>query len=56
MQVEIDARLSDAIAIALRVGAPIYVEKAVLDKAGIQPDQETGKYIIMRVEESMKWG
>ncbi len=45
MRMEIDARPSDAIAIALRVGAPIYVEKAVLDKAGIQPDHETYEYI-----------
>ena len=35
MQVEIDARPSDAIAVALRAGAPIYVRRAVLDKAGI---------------------
>lgn len=49
-QMEIDARPSDAIAIALRVRAPIYVEKSVLDKAGIQPEQETDKYTIMRVE------
>jgi len=33
-QMEVDARPSDAIAIALRVRAPIFVEKAVLDKAG----------------------
>jgi len=46
-QMEIDARPSDAIAIALRVGAPIYVEKAVLDKAGIQPGYETDKYFIL---------
>lgn len=50
VQMEIDARPSDAIAIALRVRAPIYVEKSVLDKAGIQPEQETDKYTIMRVE------
>lgn len=50
IQMEIDARPSDAIAIALRVGAPIYVEPAVLDKAGIQPSDETGKYTIMHVE------
>ena len=50
MQIEIDARPSDAIAIALRVRAPIYVEKAVLDKVGIQPDRETDKFTIMRVE------
>jgi len=46
MRMEIDARPSDAIAIALRVRAPIYVEKAVLDKAGIQPGHETDKYTI----------
>lgn len=50
MQMEIDARPSDAIAIALRVGAPIYVEKAVLEKVGIQPDQKTDKYTIRHVE------
>lgn len=50
VQMEIDARPSDAIAIALRVRAPIYVEKSVLDKAGIKPEQETDKYTIMRVE------
>jgi hypothetical protein len=30
---QIDARPSDAVALALRVGAPLYVEKAVLDRA-----------------------
>ena len=49
-KMEIDARPSDAIAVALRVGAPIYVEKAVLDKAGIRPDRRTDKYTIMHVE------
>ena len=49
-QMEIDARPSDAIAIALRAGAPVYVEKAVLDKAGIQLDHETDKYTIMHIE------
>lgn len=34
-QMQIDARPSDAIAIALRAKAPIYVEKWVLDEAGI---------------------
>ena len=50
-QVEIDSRPSDAIAIALRVKMPIYVEEAVLDKAGIQLDQEEDRPIIMRMEE-----
>jgi bifunctional DNase/RNase len=38
--VEIDARPSDAIALAVRAGAPIYVEAAVLERAGVRPDQE----------------
>ncbi len=46
-QMEIDARPSDAIAIALRVRAPIYVKKSVLDKAGIQPSDDTEKYTVM---------
>lgn len=50
VQMEIDARPSDAIAIALRVRAPIYVGKSVLDKAGIQFDHEAGKYTMMNVE------
>ena len=47
MQVEVDSRPSDAIAIAVRVRAPIYVEEAVLDKAGIQFDHEIDQHIIM---------
>lgn len=49
-RLEIDARPSDAIAIALRVGAPIYAEKSVLDEAGVIPDRETGKATVMRVK------
>jgi hypothetical protein len=33
--VEIDSRPSDAIALAVRVGAPVYAEEAVLDEAGV---------------------
>lgn len=33
---EIDSRPSDAIALAVRVNAPIFVEEAVLDKAGVR--------------------
>ena len=43
-QMEIDARPSDAIAIALRVRAPIYVTRAVLEKAGVLPELETAEY------------
>lgn len=43
MQVEVDSRPSDALALAVRVGVPIYAEEPVLDKAGIVLDEETGK-------------
>jgi len=39
--VEIDARPSDAIAIALRFCAPIYVEEAVMNTAGVIIPQDT---------------
>ena len=42
-EVEVDSRPSDALALAVRVGVPIYTEEAVLDKAGIFLDKETGK-------------
>mgnify|MGYP001162154146 FL=1 len=40
---EVDCRPSDAIAIAVRSGVPIFVEDGVLEKAGIVIDPETGK-------------
>ena len=43
---EVDCRPSDAIALAVRVDAPIYAEDDVLDKAGVAIDEETGKPII----------
>jgi hypothetical protein len=42
-EVEIDSRTSDAVAIALRFGCPIFITEEILDKAGItisQSDQE----------------
>lgn len=42
-QVEVDSRPSDALALAVRAGAPIYAEEAVLDKAGITLEEETGE-------------
>ena len=42
-QMELDSRPSDALALAVRVEAPIYAEEIVLDKAGIVLDKETGK-------------
>ena len=34
-KLEIDSRPSDALALAVRVGAPVFVEGAILDQAGI---------------------
>ncbi len=42
---DIDSRPSDAIAIAVRVQAPIFAEEGVMEKAGIVFDEETGKPI-----------
>jgi bifunctional DNase/RNase len=42
---EVDSRPSDALALAVRVRVPIFAEEAVLDKAGILLDRETGKPI-----------
>ena len=37
---EVDSRPSDAIALAVRVEAPIYAEDSVLDRAGVVLDEE----------------
>jgi len=42
-EMEIDCRPSDAIALAIRTEAPIFVEDFVLDRAAVQMDMETGK-------------
>ncbi|MFC1940562.1 bifunctional nuclease family protein [Chloroflexota bacterium] len=54
-QVEVDSRPSDALALAVRVEVPIYVDETVLDKAGILLDKETGKPV-SEVEEKDKNG
>lgn len=46
--VDIDSRPSDAIAIAVRVKAPIFVAEAVMDKAGIQPDEDVEQEVADR--------
>ena len=45
VRVDIDSRPSDALALAVRVGAPIYAEESVLEKAGIILDEEAGKAV-----------
>ena len=47
---EVDSRPSDALALAVRTGVAIYAEEAVLDKAGIFLDKETGKPIAGEAE------
>ncbi len=44
-KLDIDSRPSDALALAVRVGAPIYAEEAVLEKAGIMLEEEGGKRV-----------
>lgn len=46
-RIKLDSRPSDAIALAVRVTTPIFVEEAVLDKAGIVLDRDTGKPIAL---------
>ena len=41
---EIDARPSDAIALAIRTGSPIYVADTVLEQGGFTPSQEQNQY------------
>ena len=43
---EVDSRPSDAIALAVRTDAPIFADDTVVDKAGVQMDEETGKPIM----------
>jgi len=44
-KVDIDSRPSDALALAVRVGAPIYADEAVLEKAGIILEEDAGKRV-----------
>jgi bifunctional DNase/RNase len=37
-RVEVDARPSDSLALAVRTGVKIYAAEAVMDKAGVEPD------------------
>lgn len=51
-QLEIDARPSDAIALAVRCNAPIYVEEGVFEQAGLKiaskEDEEEDKLAVFR--------
>ncbi len=45
-QLEIDSRSSDAIALAVRAKAPIFVSQQVMDKAGIEPDEDVENEVV----------
>ncbi|MBX3028634.1 MAG: bifunctional nuclease family protein [Chloroflexi bacterium] len=47
LDVEVDARPSDAIAIALRADAPMFVANSVLDRAGVLPGAEQDRRLSM---------
>lgn len=49
----VDARTSDAIALALRFNAPIFTYKNILDKAGIYLKTSTSKKSLSKQEESV---
>jgi len=51
--VEVDARPSDAIAVALRMGAPIYVARAILDAGGTESEVPEGDDL-QRILENLK--
>ncbi len=39
-RIELDSRPSDAMALAVRVGAPMFVSESVMERAGLTPDDE----------------
>lgn len=41
-ETEVDSRPSDAIAVALRLGAPIFVDEEVMSEAGVEDDEQSG--------------
>lgn len=50
-QIEIDSRSSDAIALAVRVKAPIFVADTVMAKAAIEPDEDVQQEVIAGADE-----
>jgi bifunctional DNase/RNase len=45
-RIQVDSRPSDALALAVRAKVPIFAEEAVLEKAGVHLDKDTGKAIV----------
>ena len=49
--IQLDARPSDAIALAVRAKVPIFVEESVLDKAGVILDKESSEQSSLQVDQ-----
>lgn len=49
---EIDSRTSDALAMAVRFGCPIYTYENILEQAGVQMEGEAGKSTAAKVTET----
>ncbi len=47
-EIEFDTRPSDAIALAVNSGAPVFASSKALDKAGAELDPETGEFSVLR--------
>ena len=54
--IEVDSRPSDAIALAVRTETPIFAEEAVMDKASIVLDKETGKPLLPDIQNLTRTG
>lgn len=50
-RIELDSRPSDAIALAVRVQAPIFVSESVMERAGVTPDEEIDMEAVTPEEE-----
>jgi uncharacterized protein len=50
-QIEVDSRPSDAIALAVRAKAPIFVDDTVMERAAIQPEEDVEREVRGRPEE-----
>ncbi|HEX2620478.1 MAG TPA: bifunctional nuclease domain-containing protein, partial [Phototrophicaceae bacterium] len=51
--VEIDSRPSDAIAVAVRTKSPIFVAETVMDRAGIEPDEDVEQEVVEEGKEQV---
>ncbi len=50
-RIELDSRPSDAMALAVRVQAPIFVSESVMERAGVTPDEELDMNVLTPEEE-----